>query len=101
MIFNLEIHTIMNTIELVINSFNLLGFISGLTIIKNLRSSDINYPTKITIFSKSCFAIYTVYHNHYLLSFNIISLITIETLILKYKIKPVRKKQYQFKYRGP
>lgn len=89
MIFNLEIHTIMNTIELVINSFNLLG----LTIIKNLRSSDINYPTKITIFSKSCFAIYTVYHNHYLLSFNIISLIAIETLILKYKIKPVRKKE--------
>ena len=91
----------MNTIELVINSFNLLGFISGLTIIKNLRSSDINYPTKITIFSKYCFAIYTVYHNHYLLSFNIISLIAIETLILKYKIKPVRKKHYQFKYRGP
>ena len=101
MIFNLEIHTIMNTIELVINSINLLGFISGLTIIKNLRSSDINYPTKITIFSKSCFAIYTVYHNHYLLSFNIISLIAIETLILKYKIKPVRKKHYQFKYSGP
>jgi len=91
----------MNTIELIINSFNLIGFISGLTIINNIWSLDINYPTKRTIFSKTCFAIYTIYHNHYLLSFNIISLIALETILLKTKNKTVRKKHYQFKYRGP
>ena len=90
----------MNTIELIINSFNLIGFISGLTIINNIWSLDINYPTKRTIFSKTCFAIYTIYHNHYLLSFNIISLIALETILLKTKNKTVRK-HYQFKYRGP